>query len=277
MRGENEPPKNKLIAALLAMVGGIVGAHKLYLKDIGGFFFFMMLLFIGINIFGWPITALIGLFQGFKLLNMSQQEFDSQYNGGYVQRGDSRIEKRRAEQMKHYESSDNRGGYARSAEPVRQRANPFKTSGIAKYKEFDLDGAIEDFKKGLDIDPNDVSLNYNIASAYSLSEKKDEAFKHLAKAVSLGFNDFERLLTHDDLAFVRIQPEFDAFKQSGYRVYTGAKRPPQQANIDVEVKQEEVVDANFLDQLTRLAELRDRGLLTEQEFLLEKKKLTRQG
>ena len=63
----------------------------------------------------------------------------------------------------------------------------------------------EDFKKGLDIEPNDIALNFNIACAYSLTENKNLAFQHLAKAVNLGFNDYERILTHDDLAFVRIQ------------------------------------------------------------------------
>ncbi|MBK7010696.1 MAG: SHOCT domain-containing protein [Saprospiraceae bacterium] len=142
----------------------------------------------------------------------------------------------------------------------------------AKSKEFDLDGAIADFLKGLEVDPNDVALNFNIACAYSLTEKKDEAYKHLSKAVSLGFNDFERILTHDDLAFVRIQPEFDAFKRSGYKVF----QAPPKATSTVETVQAEAGENDMLlDQLSRLAELRDRGLLSEEEFLLEKKKLTR--
>jgi tetratricopeptide (TPR) repeat protein len=282
--GGSDQPRNKTLAAIIAFAGGIVGAHKLYLRDFGGFIFFMFLFILSINIFSLPLTALLGVFQGLSLLKMNQQEFDSQYNGGYVQRGDTRIEKRRAEQMSRYEVEDHNKGYKQASEPIRQRSNPFKASGIAKYKEFDLDGAIEDFNKGLEIDPNDVSLNFNIACAFSLTEQKDLAYKHLAKAVSLGFSDFERILTHDDLAFVRIQPEFDAFKQSGFRVYTGGKKAPaarpvesvEQPTSTAQTIPIQEVDDNLLAHLQRLSELRDKGILSEAEFALEKRKLERQ-
>ena len=94
---------------------------------------------------------------------------------------------------------------------------------MAKYKDFDLDEAIEDFKKGLDINPNDIALHFNLACAYSLTEKKELCYSHLAKAVSLGFNDFERIVSHDDLAYMRIQPEFESFKASGFRDIGGMK------------------------------------------------------
>lgn len=270
-------PKNKTTAALLAFVTGIVGGHKLYLNEIGSFIFYLVLLAINIKFFGIPITAFLGLYEGLKMLNQSDQKFDQKYNRGYVQRGDPRIERRREEQMRRYETEDVEKPYykrSQQEQTLRSRANPFKSSGLAKYKEFDLDGAIEDFQKGLEIDPNDVSINFNIACAYSLTEKKEEAFKHLSRAVTLGFNDFERIQTHDDLAFVRIQPEYDTFKKSGFKVYsnnTGREKTETQTEV---VTASENNDA-LLDQLSRLAELKDRGLLTEEEFRMEKKKLTR--
>ncbi|MBK6782530.1 MAG: hypothetical protein IPG79_01330 [Saprospiraceae bacterium] len=42
---------------------------------------------------------------------------------------------------------------------------------------------------------------------------KEKAFRHLSLAVETGMDDVNRILTHDDLAFVRIQPEFDNFKK----------------------------------------------------------------
>ena len=47
---------------------------------------------------------------------------------------------------------------------AKAKANPFKTSGIKKYKDYDLEGAIEDFSRGLDINQNDVALHFNILS-----------------------------------------------------------------------------------------------------------------
>jgi tetratricopeptide (TPR) repeat protein len=271
------PTKNRITAAFLAFITGAVGGHKLYLNDTGGFIMYLVLFMVGVKLFGLPLSMILAIFEGLRMLKLTDQEFDRKYNKGYVQRGDSRIERRRAEQMRRYETEDSSRPYHQAPpqrQPLRVRANPFKNSGLAKYKEFDLDGAIEDFKKGLEIDPNDVALNFNIACAYSLTERKEEAYKHLAKAVSLGFNDFERIQTHDDLAFVRIQPEYDTFKKSGYKVYQTTKTAE---NTSVKIEVQSPVENNdaLLDQLSRLAELKERGLLTEEEFLLEKKKLTR--
>lgn len=276
--------KNKITAALIAFIGGSLGLHKLYLRDFGGFFLMTFINIITIAAFPW-VTLFWGLADGLKLINMDQQKFDQKYNGGYVQRGDTRIERRRHEQMRRYETEDTQRPYYQSTQnrqPQKVRSNPFKSSGLAKYKEFDLDGAISDFQQGLEIDPNDVTLNYNIACAYSLSEKKDEAFTHLAKAVNLGFNDFERILTHDDLAFVRIQPEFDSFKQSGYRVYSSSKKQNSTNTVTSTSNassstSDEIVDENLLAQLNRLAELKNKGILSEEEFVIEKRKLTRNG
>lgn len=159
----------------------------------------------------------------------------------------------------------------RPQRPQRQnktRSNPFKKTGIQKYKEFEMEGAIEDFKQGLAIDPKDVALHFNIAAAYSLTEDKDKAFHHISEAVKLGFKDFEKINTHDDLAYVRIQPEFDDFKDNGYKLVKQSRQIP--------VKEEEVTDDVLLSQLNKLAEMRKKGLLSNDEFVLEKEKLLRQ-
>ena len=70
------------------------------------------------------------------------------------------------------------------------------------------------------VDKRDVALHFNIACAYSLSEQADLAYYHLDKAVELGFKDFDRVQSHDDLAYVRIQPQFDEFKANGFRLQT---------------------------------------------------------
>lgn len=150
----------------------------------------------------------------------------------------------------------------------RNRSNPFKKTGIQKYKDYDMEGAIEDFVQGLAIDPKDVALHFNIAAAYSLTEQKDKAFHHISEAVKHGFKDFEKINTHDDLAFVRIQPEFDGFKENGYKMVTEKRQIP--------VREDEVTDDVLLSQLNKLAEMRRKGLLSNDEFILEKEKLLRQ-
>lgn len=170
----------------------------------------------------------------------------------------------------------------RASEPARRsgnnfsKSNPFKKSGIAKYKEYDLDGAIADFEQGLAISEGDVALHWNITAAYSLTEKKDKAFFHLNRAVELGFNDFEKILNHDDLAYLRIQPEFDEFKANGYKLSaTQAQQSRQSKRLDAPEQGANLTDDILLSQLNKLAELRKKGLLSEQEFVTERKKLLR--
>ena len=147
------------------------------------------------------------------------------------------------------------------------KALPYKTKGVEEYKNYHYDDAIENFQKALEYNDKDVATHFNLACSYSLTEQADKAFEHLDKAVQLGFNDADKINTHDAFAFLRVQDKFQAFKNNGYRL--GGRMKQTQT---VEVEQEE---GNLLENLKRLAEKRQKGLLSEQEFLLEKKKLLR--
>jgi len=151
-----------------------------------------------------------------------------------------------------------------SRKPVRKsKDNPYKKSGMEKYKEYDYNGAIEDFEKSLAVDDSDVATHFNIACAYSIMENKEKSFYHLSKAVELGFRDFEKIKTHDALAYLRIQDEFETFVQNNYKLKAGSS-----------AQQEKITEhGDLLEQLNKLAELREKGLLTEEEFVLQKKKL----
>jgi len=260
----SEVMKNKTTAGILALFLGWIGVHRFYLGQTGlGIVYFFLMFFFG-------VSFILGLIDAIIFFSMDENEFNRKYNSPERQA----INDRYIKQYGPY--SQNRGripAVPRNA-PVsgRETQNPYKISGIKKYKEFDLEGAIDDFKKGLEIHPKDISLHFNLACAYSLTEQVDKAYAHLDKAVSLGFNDFEKIKTHDDLAYVRIQDRFDEFQDNGYRLKsTSAVDQPQMK----ETKEETIQDDVLLAQLKRLSELRDRGLLSEQEFIIEKKKLTR--
>ncbi len=260
--------KNKTTAGLFALFLGWAGIHRFYLGQVGLGILYFFLMFLG-------VSFVLGFIDAIVFFNMDEQEFNRKYNSQLTTG---------AQNYGRGTQAYGRGvaGSQRGQAPPlprntqasgRELQNPYKINGIKKYKEFDLDGAIEDFKKGLDIHPKDISLHFNIACAYSLTEQVDKAYDHLDKAVSLGFNDFEKIKTHDDLAYVRIQDRFEEFKNKGFKL---------QANTSIDAsktpglpKVEQIQDDVLLAQLKRLAELRDRGLLSEQEFSIEKKKLTR--
>jgi TM2 domain-containing membrane protein YozV len=289
--------KNKLVAAGLAFFLGSFGIHKFYLKDTGSGIFYLILSILGIRLFAMPVSGILGLIDGIMLLSMSDAAFDKKYNSGQDAQSRQRQRGRGQYRQRSYPNQPRRSetrrtyqpkGAPRASAPPRKRKkvvrdNPFKRSGVKKYKDFDLEEAIIDFKKGLELEPNDISLHFNLACAYSLTEKPKNAYYHLSKAVSFGFKDFEKIKTHDDLAFLRIHDEFHEFQNNGYRII---KSIPVQ---DAEEKEEEIVKAKpevvnednalnddiLLSQLNKLDELRKKGLISDKEFHTEKRKLLR--
>ena len=282
--------KDKTTAALLALFLGWLGVHRFYLKQpgLGILYFFLMFFFM--------ISLVLGIIDAIVLLAMDDREFDRRYNDRYQAYGHDRYQKRaqRRDYRRPYRADrqpeqSHRRPQARTRPsrpaanrqvPERKRVNPFKQSGIKKYKDFDLEEAIIDFNKGLEIDGRDLALHFNIACAYSLTEQVEKAYYHLDKAVQLGFKDFEKIKTHDDLAYVRIQEQFDDFEANGFRLKSTPEKeeikPEENAQPQIEAPKENLLDGDvLLSQLKRLADLRDKGLITENEFLQEKQKLMR--
>jgi len=277
--------KNRITAALISLFLGSFGAHKFYLRDSGAGIFYLIL-FMVTSAMKFPITGFLGFIDAIVLFSMSDDKFDAKYNKNYDSRRDrrgqhrnSRYESRQQRSYPPRQSNSRRrqqGSYEARRESYRKppakenkvrrpRENPFKKTGISKYKDYDIDGAVEDFNKGLELDPSDMALHFNLAAAYSLTEKPDLAFK---------------IKTHDDLAFLRIQEGFDEFQKQGYRrksVATSTIESPQsQKEEEIEVAPEDMIqDDILLSQLQKLSELRNKGLLSDKEYSLEKEKLMR--
>lgn len=251
--------KNKYVAAMLAFFLGTFGVHKFYLRDPGAGIFYIMLMVMTSRFM--PISAILGLIDGMRYLMMSPEDFDKKFNSKYYETR-PKMNRRPRSNREYYEVKK-----APSAPKSRRiiRNNPFKKSGLKKYKDFDIEEAIEDFQKGLKIEPDDVALHFNLACAYSLLENKEEAFYHLTQAVQNGFKDYDKIQGHDDLAFLRIQPEFDDYREKGY------KMAPSETMKSKEVQKP--MDDVLLSQLNRLMELRKKGVLTESEFVFERKKI----
>ncbi|NNF34936.1 MAG: NINE protein [Saprospiraceae bacterium] len=270
-RRSNQSERSRIFAALLAIFFGGFGAHKFYLRDPGAGILYIFIFFIASRI-AFPISFILGWIDAFRLLTMGDEAFDRKYNKHLSRDPRSYVEPNRPRRRRPGVKERRR---SRPSPRAIQKANPFKKSGLRKYKEFDLEGAIEDFEQGLEINPSDIALHFNLACAYSLTEQKDKSFKHLSQAVDLGYNDFKKIQEHDDLAFLRIQPEFDDFKDNGYRLGRKNISAPAQGEETEESPQQEVKDDVLLSQLNKLAELRKKGLLTEEEFNMERKKLLR--
>jgi len=287
--------KEKNVAGILALFLGPFGVHRFYLNQTGMGIFYL--------IFCWlPIMWIVGIIDAIAFFSMDQEDFDRKYNKvydpsirrntdfdrrDYRRQREERRESRREERYHRQSRSGQRSRqYERPARtsysrprPKPPKANPYKQSGIKKYKDFDYDGAIEDFQRSLKIDPKDVATHFNLACAYSLNEETDKSFYHLDRAVHHGFTDFKRIKEHDALAYLRIQEGFDAFEENGFRqpqIVEAEKDEAAASNKVEEAPPEEDLlsqEPDLLDQLKRLGELRDKGLLTDAEFTTQKKKL----
>ncbi len=263
-------PKSRITAALLAFFLGSLGVHKFYLGRTGPGFFYIFLTFVIFSGIKFPFTALLGLMDAIKLLSMSDKTFDEQYNqdaqpksrrdrsGRRIQREN----KRSSREIQEMENKRKKYNYDKGVS-----ANPFIKSGDRKYKEYDLEGAEKDFTQALEINPDNVKVNFKLAAVHSLLENKDKSFYYLEESVRLGFKDFEKIKTYDDLAYLRIQPEFESFVSRGYKRDTAL-------NISAP-KQDLLADDALLSQLNKLKDLRERGLLSDKEYMYEKEKLSR--
>lgn len=273
--------RNKNIAGVLALFFGWLGLHRYYLGQnewglaySAGAGFIMwsarIPLFGLLMKFFWvPFILLVSIIDAVTYFAMDQRLFDEKFNGMPRQSHQEKKAARENSRKKTWEPKRKRTEY----QPITKRKkaavrnNPFKKSGIEKFKDYDYAGAIADFHKSVDIAPNDIASHFNLACAYSLTENAEAAFKHLEEAVRLGFKDEEKIKTHHALAYLRIQPTFESFQENGYKIKREAPAKTVPADDLLQTQ------PDLLDQIKKLGELRNKGLLTELEFEQQKKKL----
>jgi Tfp pilus assembly protein PilF len=80
--------------------------------------------------------------------------------------------------------------------------------GVVYVSQGKLNKAEIDYRMALEINPNDPSLNYNMACLYSLTDRIDFSIDALNVALENGFNNIERLRNDVDLENVRGSEDF---------------------------------------------------------------------
>lgn len=258
--------KNKNVAAILAFFLGGFGIHRFYLGQ-GGMG--MMYLFFNMVTAAWrvPIMMIIGVIDALALVAMSDTEFDLKYNKKYGTRTRSRNTDfdRRGTRTKSRTQRQETRKYSRTSYRS-PRKNPHKAEGIKKFKEYDYDDAIIAFQKSLEISPDDIATHFNLACCYSLTEDAQKSLHHLNLAIKNGYKDFDSIQAHDSLAYLRIQPEYEAYVENGYKIVPSIK-----SNRTKEATSDK--KGNLLEELKQLAELRERGVISETEFAEQKRRL----
>jgi TM2 domain-containing membrane protein YozV len=260
--------KSKTVAGFLALFGGVFGIHRFYLNEAPVGIFYIFLFIFSNAAIKFPITALLGVIDCIRLFSMSTAEFDKKYNSGQQRqrgfRSRRRIETGQSRQVRNERVVKN-SQVRRQRKP---KSNPFKVSGLKKYKDFDLQHAMEDLNKALLVDDTDSEIYFTMACCYSLQENHEASYLNLQKAVNTGMKDLTKIDKEDNLAFLRTHKDFEEFKDNGFQMTRTARlNAPQTENL--------LENDVLLSQLNKLAELRKKGLLSEKEFEYERKKLLR--
>lgn len=255
--------KSKIVAAVLALFLGMFGAHRFYLgkKFLGivNFVAFFLLLTITIEEGGAWLAPLgiLSFIDAILLFVMPQREFDAKYNSGVTPYKEERIE---------VKAKRKKGG--ETPQVRKSRGNHLIKDGFIAYRGGQYDQAKKFFEDALQYDYNDPQTHFMLACCYSLEKDAKQAYFHLASAVDFGFQEFEEIYHNEALKWLRAQPDFDFFVQNGYRqmVHLSVPKP------DL-LEEKSYYDTTVLDKIADLGELLERGVISKDDFELQKKEL----
>ncbi len=242
--------RNKLLAAFLALFLGTFGVHRFYLGQIGLGILYAML-------FATGISAILGVIDFIRLILMPDEVFNVRYNRSNYKKWEAN--RKAYEHSRQQKRKEPVYMPATNKQPAPETKNDISQVAIQHFRNFDLDKAIAGFEKVQQLAPKDVPNLFNLACAYALNEDADRAFACLDQAVALGLNDTQRLKTHDALAFLRTDNRWPRFEGNGFRLPQGEDH------------------SSLLEQLNRLYELRQRGLITPENYEIEAAKLQRKN
>ena len=255
--------KDKTIAGLLAIFLGGFGLHWFYLDRSGLGMLHLLLCWT-------PFAWISGLISAIVFFSMNESIFHEKYNIDFSKPDYSRLDSD-FERVKSYQHAPEYSAGYKKSRPVslkqnRKMAEVLKKEGIQRFRAFDLEGAVDQFEKALEFQYDHPALHFNLACCQSLLENREKAYYHLEYAVSNGFSDFDKIKTHDALAYLRVDSEFSTFEANGYKV---------RATKEVESTKNEILEStpDLLEQLKKLNALRVSGQLTEENFQKEKRKL----
>lgn len=282
---------NKNLAGFFAFFLGIFGVHYFYVGkwwkgvlQIAAFWFFVFLAEeSGEELFGMliAVTVIIPFITSILWWSMPLKKWQAKYDPESLEEEN----------------------LMSTGVPLMADTKALKAEGIRYYRSADYDLAIEAFLEAADADVADPGTHFNLACSYAQLGQYPESMRHLELSVTFGLPKPERIEKHPALAAMRKHSAFQSFRDNNYRrlnlieispqeevpraeTLENFGTPPQQA---AKPKPAPTVNApqqpaaafddgpspapDLLEQITRLRELHDAGILTQGEYQKQKEKL----
>lgn len=245
--------KKKHVAGLLGVFFGMFGTHRFYLgqRKLGLAYLIatMAVLFIipGLSKFV-PVIAITAFIDSLLLWTMPKAEFDHKFNAA------EQVLQPMQTSQAEFQEEEHKSLLKTQFEKYREQA-------LADYRELDYENAIALLKKAAELKNHDPEVHYLLACCYSQIENVEYALLHLDAAVAFGLKDQIRIISSRDLAYLRSQPIFELFSKNGYRL--PKELPPAEPDL-LQTKSHK--DKDLLEQLNKLQVLKEKGVITEEEY-----------
>ena len=282
--------RNRSIACIFALFLGGIGVHKFYLGKVGQGVFYAIFSMTFIPVF-------LGFIDFIRLATMSEDEFNRLYND-YIpfttpKEWQTKHRYRNAKQdTVVFENRRNEPGRdkdsfsqkeRRKKRPMPLTANRAYKDGVKLLEDYRYREALEQFERARKASGDHPEILFRMACCNAVLEQKAELLEHLLRAIKNGFKDFDRIRTTDALAYFRIQKEYEAIEVSGFVDWPAISEDETEAVVETvektevpNVEQSESVPLStdeLLFELKKLGEMRQNGVITEDEFLKRKQKL----
>jgi len=100
---------------------------------------------------------------------------------------------------------------------ISPRVQDLFKAAITLHEQENYSEAIKLLEEAIMLQPNLNVSHFNLACLYSITTNFSEAYFHLQKAVELGYDNFEVILTNNALTNLRNDSNFKRFSMNGYK------------------------------------------------------------
>lgn len=283
--------RDRRVAAFLSLFLGGVGVQKFYLGNI----------FMGVlcAVFSFTIIPfIIGGIDFLRFVLMDDEEFDRRYNGNgfpvhrtkygtIVFKKDERVDTGPARPFNPPVYPTRERTF--STQKTKQKSVPLSSNskyneGNEFFEKYSIKSALECYQAALKETPDSTEIYFKMACCNALLEQKNAMFENIKMALRWGFKDYNRIRTQDELAYFRIQPEYDKINQSDFTQWPEIQEESDSVKDELnnraekpktieEEKTPELSTDEILEQLKELGDLHQQGVLSDSEFNVQKRKL----